>query len=52
MYYLIQTTRRPIYDGLLPEPRFLLPSAAISIAVLLAGWVYFCRHADQYAFES
>ena len=52
MYYLIQTIRRPIYDGLLPEPKFLLPSAAISLTVLLAGWVYFCRHADQYAFES
>lgn len=52
MYYLIQTTRRPIYDGLLPEAKFLLPSAAISLGVLLSGWVYFCRHADQYAFES
>ena len=52
MYYLIQTTRRPIYDGLLPEPKFLILSVAISLAVLLAGWIYFCRHADQYAFES
>jgi ABC-type polysaccharide/polyol phosphate export permease len=52
MYYLIQTVRRPIYDGLLPEAKFLVPSVAISLTVLLAGWVYFCRHADQYAFES
>jgi ABC-type polysaccharide/polyol phosphate export permease len=52
MYYLIQTTRRPIYDGVLPEAKFLIPSAVISLAVLVAGWVYFCRHADQYAFES
>jgi ABC-2 type transport system permease protein len=52
MYYLIQTIRRPIYDGLLPEAKFFLPSAAIALALLLAGWVYFCRHADQYAFES
>ena len=52
MYYLIQTTRRPIYDGLVPEAKFFVPSVAISLAVLLAGWVYFCRHADQYAFES
>jgi ABC-2 type transport system permease protein len=52
MYYIIQTIRRPIYDGLLPEAKFLVPSAAISLALLLAGWVYFCRHADQYAFES
>jgi ABC-type polysaccharide/polyol phosphate export permease len=52
MYYLIQTVRRPIYDGLLPEAKFLVPSVAISLTVLLAGWIYFCRHADQYAFES
>lgn len=52
MYYLIQTTRRPIYDGLLPSATLLAATAAISIVVLLAGWIYFCRHADQYAFES
>ncbi|HLN57744.1 MAG TPA: ABC transporter permease [Thermoanaerobaculia bacterium] len=52
MYYLIQTFRRPIYDGLLPEPRFLIPAIAISLTALICGWIYFCRHADQYAFES
>jgi ABC-type polysaccharide/polyol phosphate export permease len=52
MYYLIQTTRRLIYDGLVPEAKFVVPSAVISLAVLLGGWIYFCRHADQYAFES
>jgi hypothetical protein len=46
MYYLIQTFRRPIYDGLLPEPKFLVPSIAISLAALLCGWIYFCCHAD------
>ena len=52
MYYLIQTARRPIYDGMIPEAKFLLPSIAISILALLAGWMYFCSHADRYAFES
>ncbi len=52
LYFLIQTVRRPIYDGLLPEAKFLLPSIAIALATLAAGWIYFCRHADQYAFES
>jgi ABC-2 type transport system permease protein len=52
MYYLIQTARRPIYDGMVPEAKFLVPSIAISVVTLLAGWIYFCRHADRYAFES
>jgi ABC-2 type transport system permease protein len=52
MYHLIQAARRPIYDGLIPEAKVLVPSAVVALAVLLTGWVYFCRHADQYAFES
>jgi ABC-type polysaccharide/polyol phosphate export permease len=52
MFYLIQTARRPIYDGILPETKFLLPSIAISVVTLIAGWMYFCSHADRYAFES
>jgi ABC-type polysaccharide/polyol phosphate export permease len=30
MYYLIQVTRRPIYDGVLPSPALLAATAAIS----------------------
>lgn len=52
MYYLIQVTRRPIYDGVLPSATLLAATAAISLTVLLTGWIYFCHHADQYAFES
>src|SRR4029078_13539198 len=52
MYYLIQVTPRPIYDGILPSPTLLAATAAISVAVLLTGWVYFCHHAYQHAFES
>jgi len=52
MFYLIQTVRRPIYDGMIPEAKFFVPAAAIAVVTLLTGWAYFCRHADQYAFES
>jgi ABC-type polysaccharide/polyol phosphate export permease len=52
MYYLIQTARRPMYEGVLPEAKFFVPSVAISLATLLIGWIYFCRHADEYAFQS
>ena len=52
MYHLIQVTRRPIYEGVVPEAKFLIPSAVFSLGVLLTGWIYFSHHADQYAFES
>jgi ABC-type polysaccharide/polyol phosphate export permease len=52
MYYLIQTFRKPIYDGELPGGLLLAAAVAISVAVFAAGWVYFARHADRFAFES
>lgn len=52
MYYLIQTFRRPIYDGIFPGPVVLGGAAAVSAAVFAAGWVYFARHVDRFAFES
>jgi homopolymeric O-antigen transport system permease protein len=52
MYYLIQTARRPMYEGILPEAKFFLPSVAISFGTLLVGWIYFSRNADEYAFRS
>jgi ABC-type polysaccharide/polyol phosphate export permease len=52
MYYLVMTARRPIYDGRIPEAKLLVPAIVVSLVVLLTGWIYFSRHADQYAFES
>ena len=52
MYYLVQTFRKPIYDGALPEPKLLLGSFALSAAVLVTGWVFFCHRRDQMAYWS
>lgn len=52
MYYLIQTFRRPIYDGIFPGLAVVGGAAAVSIAVFVAGWVYFARHVNQFAFGS
>ena len=52
MYYLVQTFRRPIYDGELPGAMLLCGAIAVSVAVFAAGWVYFARHANRFAFES
>jgi ABC-type polysaccharide/polyol phosphate export permease len=52
MYYLVQTFRKPIYEGQLPSGMLLAAAAATSAAVFAMGWVTFARHADRFAFES
>ena len=52
MYYLVQTFRKPIYDGELPPGDVLLASVAIAVACFLAGWVYFCRRSERFALVS
>jgi ABC-2 type transport system permease protein len=51
-YYLIQNFRDPIYKGELPTLPVLTLSAVIALATLLAGWAYFCRYIDDFAFKS
>jgi len=52
MYYLVRTFREPIYDGVLPSARLLAASAALSVGLFLAGWVYFCHRAEEFAFQT
>jgi ABC-type polysaccharide/polyol phosphate export permease len=52
MYYLVQTFRRPIYDGVIPAPGFLAASLAFSVVVLATGWVYFVHRADTFGLQS
>jgi homopolymeric O-antigen transport system permease protein len=52
MYFLLQTFRKPIYDGVLPASRLLLISAALSIVVFVTGWIYFANRADQFAYRT
>ncbi|HKD18099.1 MAG TPA: ABC transporter permease [Thermoanaerobaculia bacterium] len=52
MYYLVQTFRAPIYDGVIPGLGLLLGSFALSVAVLITGWVFFCHRRDQMAYWS
>jgi ABC-2 type transport system permease protein len=52
MYYLVQTFRRPIYDGMLPSLAFIAASLAMSIAVFITGWVYFCHRSERFAFRT
>jgi len=52
MFYLVQTFRRPIYDGVLPSPTLLAASVAIAVLVFATGWVYFSHRVDEFAFRT
>jgi ABC-2 type transport system permease protein len=52
MYYLVQIFRKPLYDGVLPSTDLILVSLAMSLVVLITGWVYFCHRTDDMAYWS
>lgn len=52
LYYLVQTFRKPIYDGVLPSAALVGASLGLSLAVFLSGWVYFSNRAERFAFLS
>ena len=52
MYFLIRTFRDPIYDGVIPSVTLLGASFALSVAVFITGWVYFCHRRDDMAYWS
>ncbi len=49
MYYLVQTFRRPIYEGDLPPGDVLFVSVAMAVACFLSGWIYFCHRSERFA---
>jgi ABC-2 type transport system permease protein len=52
LYYLIQTFRKPVYDGVLPSLALVLTSVAISLVVFISGWIYFSNRAERFAFHN
>jgi len=52
MYYLLQTFRKPIYEGVLPSPGLVGASAALAVTVFATGWIYFCHRADTFAYRT
>jgi len=52
MYYLLQTFRKPIYDGVIPAWRLIATSAGLAVVVLVTGWIYFCNRSDKFAYQT
>jgi ABC-2 type transport system permease protein len=50
LYYLVQTFRKPIYDGVLPSAALVGASFLLSVVVFVSGWVYFSNRAERFAF--
>jgi ABC-type polysaccharide/polyol phosphate export permease len=49
--YLLDTFRRPLLYGVLPEPHVLLAATACALAMLVLGWWTFTRKADEFAYR-
>jgi ABC-type polysaccharide/polyol phosphate export permease len=52
MYFLLQTFRKPIYDGVIPAWRLTLTSGGLAVLVLVTGWIYFCNRSDKFAYQT
>jgi len=51
LYYLIRLYRVPIYDGRFPNFQEIWPALLISIIVVIFGWIFFTRKADEFAYR-
>jgi ABC-2 type transport system permease protein len=52
MYYLIQVFRKPIYDGAIPSAALTLGCLAMSVIVLVTGWVFLAHRKDDLSYWS
>ncbi len=51
LYYLVQTFRKPIYDGVLPSAAVVGASLVLSVVVFVTGWIYFANRAERFAYQ-
>jgi ABC-type polysaccharide/polyol phosphate export permease len=52
MHHLVQTFRKPIYDGVIPSGPLLAGSFLLALAVFVTGWVYFCHRAEKFGYRT
>lgn len=51
LYYFIQLFRQPIYEGTLPEAGLVWRAALLALIALVAGWWFFTKKADEFAYR-
>ena len=52
MYYMVSLFREPVYNGNLPAVDITITSVILSILTLIAGWIYFSKQADSFAYKA
>jgi ABC-2 type transport system permease protein len=52
MYWMVNLFRIPIYGGRIPALIELVPTIAIAVVVLLAGWWIFSWRSDEFAYRT
>jgi ABC-2 type transport system permease protein len=52
MYYFVELFRQPIYQGSLPELYLVARAALAALVSLVAGWWFFTRKADEFAYRA
>lgn len=51
MYWLVELFRAPIYGGYIPGWSMIWPILLVCVVVLVFGWWFFCRRADEMAYR-
>ena len=52
MYYMVNLFREPVYNGSLPSTEMIITSTVIAVSILTAGWIYFSKQADSFAYKA
>ena len=51
MYYFVEIFRQPIHGGVLPDGMLLLKAFLIAVGVFAAGWWFFTKKSDEFAYR-
>ncbi len=51
MYWLVELFRAPIYLGVIPAWSEIWPILTLCVVVLVFGWWFFCKRADEMAYR-
>jgi ABC-2 type transport system permease protein len=51
MYYFIEIFRQPIHSGALPDGMLILKAFLIAFGVFAAGWWFFTKKSDEFAYR-
>jgi ABC-2 type transport system permease protein len=51
IYYLVESFRKPIFEGVLPSGKIVLVACACALGCLALGWWVFCQRSDEYAYR-